>query len=204
MNAAPAQASAAAAAKPSRKAKSVVDEARQIALASELIKLGARMQVLEGEIRLPRERLLKLYKEIAGKSPPKGMLPFSVDWFLTWQPNIHGSLFMNIHRHLIKGTALDDAEALIRAYRLYREQIANLGLPEVLSITRAWRLVRFFDANMLTFTSCTRCSGQFVNHSFEITKGYVCGLCEIPSRAGKTRDAAGPFRVDAAEGASLH
>ena len=191
------------AARVSRKTKSVVDEARQIALASELVRLGARMQVLEGEILLPRERLLKLYKEIAGCSPPKGMLPFSVDWFLTWQPNIHGSLFMNIHRHLIKGSALDDAEALIRAYRLYREQVANLGLPEVLSITRAWRLVRFFDANMLTFTDCTRCGGRFVNHTYEITQGYVCGLCEMPSRAGKTRDA-GPFRVDAGEGSTLH
>ncbi|APV52520.1 transcriptional regulator FlhC [Betaproteobacteria bacterium GR16-43] len=184
-------------ARPVRRAKSVVDEARQIALASELIELGARMQVLEGEIRLPRERLLKLYKEIVKKSPPKGMLPFSVDWFMTWQPNIHATLFMNIHRHLIKSAALEDSEALIRAYRLYREQINQLGLPEVLSVTRAWRLVRFFDANMLTLTACTRCTGRFVNHSFEIEKDYVCGLCDMPSRAGKTREAA-LFRSDEA------
>ena len=196
-SAAPAPAPVPMPAKPARRAKSVVDEARQIALASELIELGARMQVLEGEVRLPRERLLKLYKEIVKKSPPKGMLPFSVDWFMTWQPNIHATLFMNIHRHLIKSAALEDAEALIRAYRLYREQIAQLGLPEVLSITRAWRLVKFFDANMLTLTTCTTCTGRFVNHSFEIEKGYVCGLCDMPSRAGKTREAA-LFRSDEA------
>jgi len=69
--------------------KSLVSEAREIGLAIELIKLGARLQLLELETSLSRERLLKLYKELKGMSPPKGMLPFSTDWFITWQPNIH-------------------------------------------------------------------------------------------------------------------
>lgn len=169
------------------RAKSVLSEARQIEIASELIRLDARLQVLEAEVQLSRERLLRLYREIRGKSPPKGMLPFSTDWFMTWQPNIHASLFMNIHRHQV---GLDDAtavEALIRAYRLYREQIGQLGLPEVLSITRAWRLTRFFDAGMLGMTACTCCGGEFVTHTFELAHQYVCGLCHMPSRAGKTR-----------------
>ena len=50
-------------------AKSVIAEARDIALASELIRLGARLQVLESETKLSREKLLRLYKEIQGKSP---------------------------------------------------------------------------------------------------------------------------------------
>ena len=54
-----------------------------------LINLGARLQVLESETDLSYERLLRLYKEVAGKSPSKGQLPFSTDWFMTWQPNIH-------------------------------------------------------------------------------------------------------------------
>ena len=56
--------------------KSVVTEAKQIHLAVELIKLGARLQVLEAETTMSRERLLKLYKEVNGYSPPKGMLPY--------------------------------------------------------------------------------------------------------------------------------
>ena len=74
--------------------KSVISEARDIGLAIELIELGARLQLLEAETNLSRERLLKLYKEVRGVSPPKGMLPFSTDWFMTWQPNMHASLFM--------------------------------------------------------------------------------------------------------------
>ncbi|MFN0162079.1 MAG: flagellar transcriptional regulator FlhC [Burkholderiales bacterium] len=170
-----------------KRTKTVLGEARQIALASDLIHLGARLQVLESEITLSRERLLKLYKEIAGKSPPKGMLPFSTDWFMAWQPNIHSSLFMNLYQSLITSSELDGVEAVIRAYRMYRERIGLLGMPEVLSITRAWRLTRFFDAGMLTLTPCTECGGHFVVHTFELTRDYVCGLCDMPSRAGKTR-----------------
>src|SRR5690606_39507992 len=34
-----------------------------------------------------------LYREIRKASPPKGMLPYSVDWFMTWLPNIHATMF---------------------------------------------------------------------------------------------------------------
>ncbi len=63
--------------------KSIVQEARDIQLAMELITPGARLQMLESETQLSRGRLIKLYKELRGSPPPKGMLPFSTDWFMT-------------------------------------------------------------------------------------------------------------------------
>ncbi len=167
--------------------KSVVGEAREVQRATELIELGARMQLLESEVKLSREKLLKLYKEIQGKSPPKGMLPFSTDWFMSWQPNVHASLFMGIYQYLINASELDEVEALIKAFRLYTEYADTHEMEHVLSITRAWRLIRFFDAGMLTTTPCTKCGGRFVVHTYDLTKNYVCGLCHLPSRAGKTR-----------------
>ncbi|WP_254610235.1 FlhC family transcriptional regulator, partial [Burkholderia cenocepacia] len=59
-----------------------------------------------------------------------------------------------------------------------------------LSLTRAWTLVRFFDSGMLQMTPCTRCGGHFVAHAHDPHQGFVCGLCQPPSRAGKTRKAA--------------
>ncbi|OYU86048.1 MAG: transcriptional regulator FlhC, partial [Burkholderiales bacterium PBB5] len=41
--------------------KSILTEAKQIDTAVELIKLGARLQVLESETDLSYERLLRLY-----------------------------------------------------------------------------------------------------------------------------------------------
>ncbi|HEU4621404.1 MAG TPA: flagellar transcriptional regulator FlhC [Burkholderiaceae bacterium] len=167
--------------------KSILVENQQIARAVELIKLGARLQVLESETDLSYERLLRLYKEVAGKSPSKGMLPFSTDWFMQWQPNIHSSLFLNMYEYLSKVSDLDEVDVIIKAYRLYLEEMTGTGLEPVLSITRAWRLVKFVDNGMLTLTRCTKCKGHFVNHTFELTHDYVCGLCEPPARAGKSR-----------------
>lgn len=170
--------------------KSVVTEAREIQIAVELIELGARLQLLQEETALSRERLLKLYKEVKGVSPSKGMLPYSTDWFMSWQPNIHSSLFMGIYQFLKKNAGVSGVEALIKSYRLYLEQIALSGSETVLSVTRAWFLIRFFDAKMLQLTTCSECGGQFVEHTDELCADYVCGICRPPSRAGKTRKVA--------------
>lgn len=170
--------------------KSVVNEAREIQIAVDLINLGARLQLLQEETHLSRERLLKLYKEVKGESPSKGMLPYSTDWFMSWLPNIHSSLFMGIHQFLVKNANVSGVEALIKSYRLYLEQ-AEVGEDEpTLSITRAWFLIRFFEAGMMQLTRCKECGGQFVVHTNELCNEYSCGICRPPSRAGKTRKAA--------------
>ncbi|HEY8881071.1 flagellar transcriptional activator FlhC [Pelomonas saccharophila] len=167
--------------------KSILTEAKQIERAVQLIHLGARLQVLESETDLSYERLLRLYKEVSGKSPSKGQLPFSTDWFMTWQPNIHASLFLNIHEYLNKAAEMDEIDTVIKAYQLYQEQTTAQGLEAMLSVTRAWRLVKFVDNGMLTLTKCSKCNGQFVTHPHEISRHFVCGLCNPPARAGKGR-----------------
>ena len=176
--------------------KSILTEARQIERAVTLIHLGARLQVLESETDMSYERLLRLYKEVSGKSPSKGQLPFSTDWFMTWQPNIHASLFLNIHEYLNKVAEMEEIDTVIKAYQLYLEQIGAQGLEPRLSVTRAWRLVKFVDNGMLTMTACRKCGGHFVTHPHEIARHYVCGLCNPPARAGKGR-MAGAFKAAA-------
>lgn len=168
--------------------KSLITESHDIQIAIELVGLGARMQVLESETSLSRERLLNLYKEIKGVSPPKGMLPFSTDWFLTWQPNIHSSLFINIYRYLVAHADVHGVKALMKAYQLYLEQMQPCTDEDpVLSLTRAWTLVRFINMKMLSTTACSQCGGYFVVDSLDLHNDYACGLCCVPSRAGKTK-----------------
>jgi flagellar transcriptional activator FlhC len=170
--------------------KSVVSEAQEIQLAIQLIQLGARLQLLESEVSLSRERLIKLYKELKGMSPPKGMLPFSTDWFLTWQPNIHSSLYINIYRFLVEHAGATGVQAIMKAYQLYLEQMPpSPGEEPLLSLTRAWTLVRFFQGNMLMLAPCSKCRGKYVVNSLDLNQDYHCGLCHMPSRAGKTRKA---------------
>lgn len=178
--------------------KSVIREAREIHLAADLIKLGARLQFLEAETSLSRDRLIKLYKEIKGVSPPKGLLPFSTDWFMTWLSNIHSSMFYNIYRFMVTHGGCTRIDAITKSYRLYVEQVQLQGSEIILDFTRAWTLVRFFDGDMLQLSTCTSCTGQFVAHAYEPQSNFVCVLCRPPSRAGKTRT----VKAGATEGAA--
>ncbi|MGR4869641.1 flagellar transcriptional regulator FlhC [Variovorax sp. LARHSF232] len=167
--------------------KSVLGEVRQVQLAIDLIELGARLQFLEAEVKLSRERLIRLYKEIKGISPPKGLLPFSTDWYMTWLANIHSSMFYNIYRFMRHHDGGDYLQALIKSYRLYLEQSDLPDGEVVLDFTRAYTMVRFFDSGMLQLNTCSRCAGHFVAHAYDDKHDYVCVLCRPPSRAGKAR-----------------
>ncbi|CAD6558632.1 Flagellar transcriptional regulator FlhC [Paraburkholderia hiiakae] len=164
--------------------KSLLDEAKQTQLAIRMIGYGARMQVLEAETTLSRDRLIRLYKELCGKSPSKGMLPYSADWFVTWRPNIHASLYYSFYRFLLDVAQEEHVDAFLSAYQLYLEHTSNSG-EVVLTFTRAWTLLRFVERSVLGLCTCTQCGGQFVSHAYEPASNYVCGLCRPPSRAGK-------------------
>ena len=161
------------------------DDAQHVLAAADLIRLGARMQLLEQEFPVSRDRLIRLYREIVGNSPPKGMLPFSVEWFMTWRPNIHGSLFYNTFLFLRGEAHCTRLNALSKAFTLYREHCILAGEPVTLDLTRAWTLVRFFEADMVRLSACTRCGARFVAFAHDPQHGYVCSLCKPPSRAGK-------------------
>jgi len=172
--------------------RSVSQEAKDIHLATRMIQLGARLQVLQAETSLSYERLARLYREVRKESPPKGMLPFSVDWFTTWLPNIHATIFYSIYQYMNRCTALDKGDALVESYKLYLEQasagrLEGAGDEPVLSFTRAWVLLRFFESDMMQMTQCESCHAEFVSHAHDLTKGFICGICKPPPRAGKTR-----------------
>jgi flagellar transcriptional activator FlhC len=180
------------------KNRSILQESKEIQLAIELIAHGARLQLLEAETALSRDRLIRLYKEMWGASPPKGMLPFSVDWFLSWQPNIHASLFANIRQKLMCYARLEGIEATVKAYGLYHEYLPqSLGQEPVLSLTRAWTLTRFLNTGMLGVANCRVCCGRFVVRPQQ--HKFICGLCRVPSRAGKVRKAVESMHTTAAD-----
>ncbi|MDB5784468.1 flagellar transcriptional regulator FlhC [Caballeronia mineralivorans] len=169
--------------------KSITEDAQDVMRAAVLIELGARIQVLESEVNLSRDRMIRLYQEVKGVSPPKGMLPFSVDWFMTWSPNIHASLFYNIYLFLKDLAGCSRFEALTKGYKLYLEHCERHGSYVMLSFTRAWTLVRFFDAGILQLTRCCSCTGKFVTRKQDSAHSAVCGSCQPPSRAGKSAKA---------------
>ncbi|MGF6701030.1 hypothetical protein OKW38_005707 [Paraburkholderia sp. MM5496-R1] len=123
--------------------RSLTEDAQEVFRAIALIELGARMQVLESELTLSRDRMIRLYREVKGVSPPKGMLPFSADWYMTWLANIHASLFYNTYLFLKNEARCSHLDALTKGYRLYLEHCQHSETEPVLDLTRAWTLVRF-------------------------------------------------------------
>ncbi|ECA5827009.1 flagellar transcriptional regulator FlhC [Salmonella enterica subsp. enterica serovar Newport] len=163
--------------------ESILQELEDTRLAVELISLGARMQLLEHAVGLSRGKMTRLYRELRGMPPPKGMLPFSSDWFMNWEHNVHSSLFCNIFDS-IKKQAPDESsiKILIQAYRAC---LKYADTTETLSLTRAWILRRFVDSGILSYTHCCKCGGKFITHAGEPVHGYQCAMCHPPSRAVK-------------------
>ena len=64
-------------------------------------------------------------------------------------------------------------------------------MEPILSLTRAWRLVKFIDNNMLGMTRCSKCGGHYVTEPYENSRHFECGLCSPPARAGKSTAAGG-------------
>ncbi|VWC59459.1 FlhC family transcriptional regulator [Burkholderia lata] len=163
----------------------LADDAQLTMHAAALIRLGARLQMLEIECALPREHLVRLYREVRGVAAPKGLLPSSIDWYMTWLANIHASLFHSIYRFLRNQAGCPRLEALVKAYTLYAEQgdAACCALP--LDLTRAWMLVRFVDAGVLDIARCRDCGAAFITYRYALRRHPVCVACRLPARAGK-------------------
>jgi flagellar transcriptional activator FlhC len=170
--------------------KSVIDDALAVQKAVALVKLGARLQVLQAELPgLSRDRLLSVYKEIRGNSPPKGQLPFSTDWFLNWAPNTHSSLFMGIFNQMAdRNPGCEQIDLLLAAYTLYLQTVKAIDNPAILTMTRAWRLYRFCAAGVLTMHQCEKCNGKFIVDPYDLNTDYQCVFCEMDTRVGPKVD----------------
>jgi hypothetical protein len=85
---------------------------------------------------------------------------------------------------------MDSIDLLTKAWRLYSEQVAAADIEPLLSFTRAWRLVKFVDADMLTMTACSKCNGKFVTEPYENSRHFLCGLCNPRRAPARARPAA--------------
>lgn len=179
--------------------KSVRGEFEDLQLAHEMIRLGARLQPIRELTALSYDRISTLYREIVGISPPKGMLPYSLDWYVTWKPNIHASLFYWIYRRVEqsaqqkpdrKPSHYQKAWFIIDAYHLYRQNVAAVSArndPQdeaELSFTRAWILLRYIDSKQIKTAECQKCHGHFLIRGDEHGQNHTCGICKPPPRAG--------------------
>ncbi|WP_051150949.1 FlhC family transcriptional regulator [Tatumella saanichensis] len=157
-------------------------DAAEILCAGELIRLGARLPLLESVTALSRRKLTRLYKQVAGTPPSTGQLPYSADWFINWQHNLHATAFYHVWVGVQPQKKASAAACLLSAYRLYLENCPP-GCVSPLTLTRAWMLIRFCQAGMLELIPCSHCGGKFINHRHQPQGSFICCFCQPPSRA---------------------
>ncbi|KML53716.1 hypothetical protein VL15_24460 [Burkholderia cepacia] len=163
----------------------LASDAMMLMEAVALIRLGARLQILESELSLPHERLVRLYHEVRGASPPKGMLPFSADWYMSWKANLHASLFYGIFRFLRNEADCGRLEALVKGFEQYSACCDEVNSPSELDLKRAWTLVRFVEGEILGTAVCVECGAQFITYRHDVRRRSQCIACHLPVRAGK-------------------
>ena len=79
----------------------------------------------------------------------------------------------------------------------------TLWKPENVKVTKGADLVgRFQKSDNSERKWCKKCGGHFVVHAQDLHPRFVCGLCDVPSRAGKTREAAMAARARETEAAT--
>jgi flagellar transcriptional activator FlhC len=166
--------------------KSPSEEALEAFCAIALIEPGAPVQILESELTLARDRMVRLYHEVV--TPPKGLPPFSADWYMKRIENIHASLFYNTFVFLKNEADFSHLEALTKGYWLYLEHCRNSNTEAVLDLSRAWSLVRFFDAGILQVDQCCRCTGKFVTQKEDAPANLVCQACLPPATRGEVQE----------------
>ncbi|STP91313.1 flagellar transcriptional activator FlhC [Enterobacter hormaechei] len=106
---------------------------------------------------------------------------------MTWEQNIHASMFCNAWQYLLKTGLCSGVDAVIKAYKLYLEQCPQQEQGPLLALTRAWTLVRFVESGMLELSRCNCCDGNFITHAHQPAGSFACSLCQPPSRAVKRR-----------------
>jgi flagellar transcriptional activator FlhC len=73
--------------------REIFKEMNLIKVAVGMMELGVRAQIIQAETGLSKAFLKKVFKGLNVRSS-KGMLPFSAEWFLSWDKNIHSSFFL--------------------------------------------------------------------------------------------------------------
>lgn len=169
--------------------KPIVNYANNVQLAIEMVKLGARTQVINSYVEgtISYERLQNLYYEVLGRGATKGQLPSSTTWYGSWRGLVQSTVFYNIYNKIeIK----NEGWRMVKAYRLFLEYLnKELSVSihaenvQYLDFNRAWFLLRLIRCGEIEVdVPCTECGLEFISIRDQPNSNFVCCLCAPPSR----------------------
>jgi hypothetical protein len=160
---------------------------KKLELAQGIIEKGGRTSIVRAVCQISKVSALQLHKEIFGRGPSAGLLPYDPDWITKSPENcLHASIYFNIYQTLSRNTSACKGEIYLSAYTLYEQTL--MGKPAVLNINRAWHIGQQISMAYICGMVCKRCNSIYVAIK-EFPDPYkLCPLCD------STTDASGRQR----------
>lgn len=171
-----------------------LDEANQIIVANQLIKLGARIAVVTNMTRIPAKKLRRLYREWTDKDPVPGHLPSDASFYTQdLIKSLHSSVFLALYRYYTTLKPIDTIgpELLIQTYRAYLAHFDIEIEDAVIDINRAWYMLRAYRSGFIVSQTCRWCKSNYVVSTAYSRQG--CPVCTILSNS-KCIDCGTPIR----------
>jgi hypothetical protein len=141
-----------------------------------LLEAGARPVVAAHLSGCKVRDAILLYRERFGRSPPRGMLPCSSEYFLYLRPRrAAATLFAVLHAHAERlSPSQSQGAVLLAAWRVFQVRRGD----EVLDFNRAWMLTRFLASGDLVIRKCDACEAPFVARRNDPSLAAGCVRCD--------------------------
>lgn len=163
-----------------------------LAMANELILLGARPPVVQHLCSIGRKVAIRLYKDFHHGPSKSGMLPYDSYWIARSSLNaLHASIFLGIFADLSQLHSQNpvNARRFVTAYTLYSEvfrrasNLNSFGVSadhgNLLVINRAWHLIQQLNSRESQLVLCETCQSRHIVLN-TVPKFYQrCPICEV-------------------------
>ena len=150
---------------------------RKLDLAMRLIEKEGRPSIVTAVCQISKESALQLHKEIHGRGPSAGLLPYDHDWIAKSPGNcLHASIYFNIFQKLSNNTSACKGEIYLAAYPLYEQTL--MDKPKILNINRAWHIGQQLSMYTICQMTCSRCHSIYVAIKEFPAPYKFCPLCD--------------------------
>lgn len=155
----------------------ILENMKRLAIAKEIIEMGARPAIASILANIDPGQAIALYSEIHGTRPPRGMLPSSPEWyFQNNQRIVSGSAFMSIYNRIANNADKPGASEFINAYRVFSK--VSKGDDLGLDVGRAWVLMRLVNSGFIKEKTCRRCGSLTIAPNNVIFGRNDCQVCK--------------------------
>lgn len=159
------------------------EKIQNLMIAAELARFGARTGVIEQLTGLASTTVRKLIRDITGRRPKSGQLPYSAVWYEKRPERLmHCALFLRLFTHEGTNSTRLPGRIFLNAYTHYTNRMSvaeNRWRDHRLCVSRAYVVIQLLRIGEISYRSCKRCGSQYVEG-----RNSVAGTCQFCRKSG--------------------